>query len=432
MALGLGAITMAQNGFNVPYSQYGVGDLYQPYNMPMASSLGGTVYTLAGNNFINPFNPASYAAIQKESFVFDMGLNIEMNNLADENSHLYDADGNIGHLIVGFPFCKWWKTSIGLTPYSSVNYASTQEMIDSTTYGKMKTIYEGTGGVSQITWGHAFNIGKYVALGVNVNYLTGTINKAITYDFRQGDTNYFVNSRRLKSTHIHSVTLDFGLQYFQPLSENYTLEFGAVFTPKMTTSVTDQALIYTVNHDELLDTIFPDKGKENTDGKYKSKVTQPMRIGVGLSLLHNDTWRIAANYTYATHSGLMYEENPDINLFGSSVLYNEENDNMKYSLGFQWLGNRNATQYIRRIGFNAGGYYESGKLILNINNQIQELNEFGMGIGATFPMRKGRSLLHLSFVYRHFGKLNPLMRECWTIGLSIGSCETWFQKRKYN
>ena len=430
MALGLGAIAMAQNGFNVPYSQYGIGDLYQPFNMPMASGMGGVVYSRAGNNFVNPFNPASYAAVQKESFVFDMGLNIEMNNLKDKNSSLYDADGNVSHILVAFPFCKWWKTSIGLMPYSNVNYQSIHTTTDSNSYGSMKTVYEGVGGLSQLTWGHAFNVGKYVSLGFNINYLTGSIQKAITYDFDQGDTNYFVNSRRLKDTYIRNFTFDFGIQYFQPLGEKYTLELGAVFTPKLTTSVTDKALIYTTNgKDELLDTIFPYKGE---DGEYKSNLTQPMKIGVGVSILRNERWRLAGDFTYATHSGLFYEENPNINLFGSSVLKNVENDNMRMALGFQWLGNRNATQYIKRVGFSAGAHYETGKLILNIDNTTHNLNEFGMGVGVTMPMRKGRSLMNISFAYRHFGKLNPLMRECWTIGISISSCETWFQKRKYN
>ena len=48
----------AQNGFNMPYSQFGIGSNEQPYNMPMVTRLGGTAYTLGGNNFVNPFNPA--------------------------------------------------------------------------------------------------------------------------------------------------------------------------------------------------------------------------------------------------------------------------------------------------------------------------------------------------------------------------------------
>ena len=71
----------AQNGFNLPYSQYGLGVSELPFNMPVASRMGGVVYTRQGNNIINPFNPASYGSIEKESFVFDMGFNIQLSRL---------------------------------------------------------------------------------------------------------------------------------------------------------------------------------------------------------------------------------------------------------------------------------------------------------------------------------------------------------------
>ena len=39
----------AQNGFNMPLSQFGVGSSELPLNMPMATRMGGAIYTMAGN-----------------------------------------------------------------------------------------------------------------------------------------------------------------------------------------------------------------------------------------------------------------------------------------------------------------------------------------------------------------------------------------------
>ena len=47
-------------------------------------------------------------------------------------------------------------------------------------------------------------------------------------------------------------------------------------------------------------------------------------------------------------------------------------------------------------------------------------------------MRKGRSVLNLSLGYSSFGTSELLRRDCLTVGLSIGSCERWFVKRRYN
>ena len=47
-------------------------------------------------------------------------------------------------------------------------------------------------------------------------------------------------------------------------------------------------------------------------------------------------------------------------------------------------------------------------------------------------MRKGRSVLNLSLSYSSFGTPDLLQRNMITFGLSIGSCESWFVKRKFN
>lgn len=410
-----------QNGLNMPYSQYGVGESGMPFNMPFSMGMGGAVYTLSGSNYVNPFNPASYASVQKETFVFDMGLNIQMSRLKDASASLYDADGNIGYLAVAFPLTKWWKTSVGLMPGTDMSYASSK--IDSTEGGAMKTIYDGMGGVSQAYWGHAFNIGKRLSVGMNMNYMFGSIGRQIVYDFQGNDSTYWVDSYRRKESTIRSLFLDLGLQYRQPLGEKYTLGLGLVCKLPKASRVTDVALVATA----LGDTIFPLPGQENT---YTSTLEQPLTLGAGLSLERNNRWLVAADFTHAPWSGLKYTENTTYSLFGRSALSYGENS--RFSLGFDYKGNKDATQYIRRIGIRAGIHYEQGKLRLNLDGNDYCLNEFGMGAGLAFPMRKGQSVMNLSIHYAHYGSLSPLMRNSVTIGISVGSCESWFVKRKYN
>ena len=71
--LGFLGNVQGQNGFNMPYSQFGIGFTDLPYTVPVVNRMGGVAYTLSGSNYINPFNPASYGSIGMESFVFDMG-----------------------------------------------------------------------------------------------------------------------------------------------------------------------------------------------------------------------------------------------------------------------------------------------------------------------------------------------------------------------
>ena len=139
LMLTLAMTATAQNGLNSPYSQYGIGLNDMPYNMPAAAALGGVVYTRASTNMLNPFNPASYAIIGKETFIFDMGLNIEATTLRNNDDKLRDGDGNLGYLAIGFPLTKWWKTALGVMPLSDVNYQSVRT-VEGTPYLTNKTL----------------------------------------------------------------------------------------------------------------------------------------------------------------------------------------------------------------------------------------------------------------------------------------------------
>ncbi len=428
----------AQNGLNSPYSQYGIGMNNMPYNMPSMAALGGVTSTRSSLNMINPFNPASYASIGMESMVFDMGLSIEMTTLRGEGGSQYDADGNIGYLAIGFPLTKWWKTALGVMPMSDVNYQSIRTMPLSIG-GEVKTKYEGNGGVAQFFWGHAFNIlggndakKPQLRAGFNIDYLYGNLTRAVTFDFTANDTTYFMDSRSQKDTYVKNLLLDLGVLYDHPIGEKYKLSLGLTMKPHRKMRVTDNALVYTfvtnAASEYMRDTIFPLDGG---DSEFESDLEQPFTTGVGVSFQRNDKWLVALDATFAAWSGLKYTENSSYSIFGQSPM--RYGGNQRYALGLQLLGDKNAANYMRRITYSAGAHYESGRLQLQMTDGNEyKLNEWGVGIGMTLPMRKGRSALNVSAAYSSFGTVDLLRRDVFTIGISVGSCESWFVKRKFN
>ena len=156
----------------------------------------------------------------------------------------------------------------------------------------------------------------------------------------------------------------------------------------------------------------------------------PLTIGGGIALERNDLWEVAVDGYYAPFSGLNYVENTDYNIFGSSSLRSAEN--WRVSLGGEWKGDASASSYWARIGISAGIYHNHGRLTLDVNDEGYCLNESGVGMGFSLPMRKGRSVLTLSMAYSRFGDISLLRRDCFTMGITIGSCERWFVKKKYN
>lgn len=432
-----GITVKAQNGINDPYSQYGIGSGNIPFNMPVFTALGGSVLTYSSTNAINPFNPASYATIASESFVFDMGLNIQNTKLSNKNGEMSDGDGNLGYIAVGFPIARWWKTSLSMMPLGDLSYSSVYTEV-AEPWGVAKTSYEGTGGVTMFTWGHAFNImggtdskKPQLRAGFNINYLYGPLTRAITYSFPDNDTSYYMNSRRQKDTHIKNFTYDIGVQYERPFGGDYRFVVGLNIKPKRSMSVKDKSMVYTyvtyATQEYMRDTIFPANGE---DPEYNSELVQPFTTGIGFSIQRDNRWRVALDATFASSSGIKYIENTDYNIFGKSPL--RYGSNSRYAFGMQLLGDKNSSSYLRRITVSAGAHYEYGKLRLNIDNENHCLNEWGVGLGFSLPMRKGRSAVNITVAYSSLGTTDLLRNEVFTFGISLGSCESWFVKRKFN
>ena len=424
----------AQNSFNVPFSQFGLGTSELPFNLPIATRLGGTVYTLSGNNFVNPFNPASYGAIETESFVFDMGVGVQLSTLRDNNESMFDADGNLGYLMMAMPLTKWWKLAAGLMPYSTVDYESVTQQTDPTYNGTVKTIYGGTGGVNEVFLGTAFNVlrGKgmkpSLQVGFNLNYLTGKIERSIAYTFLGNDTTYFLNSSRYKKTNISNLTFDAGVQLRQPLGDKVALTLGVVYKPYLDMKVKDMALIYTYLGSSLLDTVFPAAG---ADPEFESRLERPQTIGVGVSLELDKRWRIAVDATFAEWQCMKYTEGQNPSIMGNSTLRYNGHSN-RYAVGLERMGNMDAQSYWGRISWSCGAHLTQGALYLNLGGTDYTLGEKGFGAGATMPMRKGKSLLTLSVGYNSLGSPEVLQHNTVTFGIGVSSCERWFFKRKYN
>lgn len=429
----IGLRTEAQNGFNMPYSQFGIGLSELPFSVPTVTRMGGVVYTQSGSNYINPFNPASYGSIGMESFVFDMGAGITLTRLQNNNDHAKDADGNISHLMFGLPITKWWKLAGGLLPYSEVDYATVSEGSYASN-SIVKNIYDGTGGTSMVFLGSAFNIldnskGRRLQAGFNIDLLLGRIQRALSYAFQGIDTTHYMDKRRFKETDLTNLLFDFGVQYWEPLNEKYTLGVGLTYKPYRKMNITDKVLIYTYHASDqtLSDTIFPLAGESSN---ITSTLERDHTFGLGINFARNHRWMVAFDATFSGWAGMKYTEGINPPVFGESSL--DYGPYSRYAVAFEKTGDMDASSYWNRISWSLGAHMENGAMRLNINGRNEIIDAWGCGLGASLPMRKGRSLLTLSVGYRSLGNKDLLQQESLTFGISVSSCERWFVKRKYN
>lgn len=138
-----------------PYSRYGVGDIGGK-GFAQGFTLGGTHIALQNDTtpifYINNGNPASYVNARYVTAELGARYNRLTLQSADEKNTINNA--SLGYIALGFPIKKWWGASAGLIPFSSVGYKVSDEQ-DIASIGKVKYLYEGSGGINQVYLGNA-------------------------------------------------------------------------------------------------------------------------------------------------------------------------------------------------------------------------------------------------------------------------------------
>jgi len=406
----------AQNEIGSPYSAYGLGYLSNANNFRIMS-MGSTEIGSRENYNVNINNPASYTAIDTTSFLFEGGLLAKYTRLKAKGIDEDATTASLGHLLMGFPLNKWWKSSVGLVPYSTVGYSVTDnEYVDNV--GSILYEYKGIGGISRVNWGNAIQPFKFLSVGVNASYLFGTIDRSQKITFP--DSLYMIKTKINNSVSPGDFYFDFGVQYFTQLKKDIKLVVGAVYHPKINVRAKKEYIarnfIVEANNDEKFqDTIayISDKGM----------ILFPSGYGLGISLAKTDHWFFGVDYKFDNWQ--------DYRIFGASdSLVNSRS----ITMGGKLVPDFSSTSYLSRIDYRIGAkYYESYLKLMG-----KQLNGFGITFGFGLPVRslaiKGtKSMINVGFEIGRRGTLEQnLIRENYAnffFGVTI--YETWFFKRRY-
>ena len=258
-----------------PYSRFGIGDL-SGNNNAWNFSLGQTGIALRSPNHVNYTNPASYGGFDSLSFVFEGGFSAESVRLTSTFQTTSRSYASLGYLSFGIPVTKWWKTAIGLVPFSDVGY-NVATLEKSATAGNIQTLYEGSGGINRFFWGNAFNITKSLSVGVNISYLFGnSLRESIVFF---PDSMHTMNYMIENSINVADFYFSFGAQYKLKIKRDMSIVLGAVFAPNTSISATANSLAHTF----LISTAGIEIPKD-TIGKvdgYKGLILLPWMAGGG-------------------------------------------------------------------------------------------------------------------------------------------------------
>lgn len=364
---------------------------------------------------INMSNPASYNSLDSLTFLFEFGLYGKFSKFNSDIGSTTANDINFRYLALNFRINRWMATSLGITPYSDVGYdIEIYDYLDNT--GNFYTRYYGEGSLSRAYIGAAFGPVKNVSLGVNLNYLFGSLTHNAELYFL--DSYDFYNTQKYERLRVRQFGLDLGLQATFPLkNEQKRIILGAILEnkPKYTAFKSD------IVQKNLTASSATDQDTLNFQDEEKGKIKFPLTYGAGVSYVKENEWEVNFDYYHQTWSKATF--------FGSTNPVLTDLD--KFALGAEWIPEKfSIRSYIKKVAYRAGIRYEKSYLMLS-NKQI---NDIGISFGIGLPIYRSSSTINIGAEFGRRGtKKNNLIQEKYTkINLSVNLHDIWFVKRKYD
>jgi hypothetical protein len=392
-----------------PYSMYGYGILGDRATS-MQSQMGGIGVAMNSGRQVNVINPASYAAVDSLTFLFDMGADMSMLWSKEGSVKDHQNGGGLSYVTMQVPLWKHFGASLGLVPYSSVGYAFGNDI----SHGAVEN--QGSGGINELYLGFAGEF-KGFSLGVNVSYDFGNIVNDVFATTTAGDVTKYEHVMKVRDCNVV-----IGAQYTARWSKFNKMVFGLTYSPKKTMFGRTFQTSQNTDNDTYPDTVAIMSMK----GKYFT----PHAVGAGIS------------YTYDKQSHIMVEA--DFSWQGwKDALYSplykatdkehpvfegmEFNNRTRFAVGAECIPKLRGN-YGERMTYRIGAYYTNDYLNIKGN----DVKEIGVSAGVGFPTPEGKTMVNLGVEWKQrYASPQTLIRENYfNITLGVNFNEVWFFKRK--
>ena len=388
-----------------PYSKFGYGMLND--NATSAQkAMGGVGYALNNGRQINAMNPASYAAMDSLTFLWDVGATCSnlwsreqgVDGKANTSS---STGGGLDYITMQFPITKWMGASVGLVPFTSVGYSFGKEV----SHGISS--HSGFGGLNQLYLGLSARPFNNFTVGANIGYIWGHTVNDVYATTNAGTTSLFERVVRVRD---YNLTL--GIQYDIDINENNKLTLGVVYNPEKRIHGKTWGAYYDMDSDSDPDTV----GYQRLGKNY----SMPNTFGGGVAYVFQKRFTAALDFTYQDWSNAK---------FGTIEGFEETkfDNRWKLAAGVEYMHNPRGN-YWQRIAFRCGGYYNHDYINVKDNN----VREFGVAVGFGLPTPSTKTVINIGFEYKHRATTpaDLITEDYFNITLGINFNEMWFWKNK--
>jgi hypothetical protein len=398
----------SQTRISSPYTMYGLGEIYFNNNF-RTLGMGGLSIGVQSNTSVNFINPASYVAVDTNSFVFESILFSHFYGQKTADQSQMTNYSSLGSLSFAFPVYKWWASAFGLTPFSAVGY----KVFDQQAYEEIGTInytYEGLGGIHQVYWGNAFKLGKGFSFGVNSSYLFGNFKDVAVVS--SDSTNFYLSTQD-RSISARGLMFNAGVQYKKDFSADRELIVGATFgnATKLNAYENILQVLYLPGY------TVPDTVQNYVDKE--GDLVIPANWAVGFTYKANKKWMAGVDFYNQNWQDLQFA-NQSLNL----------NNSYQISLGTQYTPEIHTySTFLSKLRYTAGVRYKQTHIIHNQH----AVNEVGIGFGFNFRLRRSLSGMSFGFEWANRGDLtnNKLREDLFKFNIGINIHERWFIRSKF-
>lgn len=390
----------AQKGVNSLYSAFGIGDLEEK-DYSRSFGVGSAGIARGSESFLNELNPASYGRLPMETFFFE--ASVAARTVQYNTSTNYQTAGDIGfkRFALGFKAHKMWGMSLGLMPYSRVDYKLLNTRSIEGTTSDIRNAIEGSGGINRLYFSNAVQLTKNLSLGVSTAMLFGPVTTTDSLGGSGTESDVYSEVK----TSYRSFEFSTGLQYTGKIGE---WQLGGGLTYRLKNKLNSEQDFSLKAMDE---SVLYEESRSARD------YTLPEQIGAGIHVSNGQlSW--LADYRQQNWKGL--NENKTDFQYVNAKRYS---GGMEYTFYRDYFNTR-----VEGLILQAGANYSTGYLKV----KGEPLTDFGITAGASLPSRTGHLRYYIGIEGGQRGRaVKGLVKENYlNVVLHLSLRDNWFFRRK--
>lgn len=413
-------VFLAVDGFGqsarTPFSSFGIGE---PYGNALVNQQGmaGVGVSHPQYYFINNQNPA-LLVYNSINTAFQAGLVMERRSISNDTLSEKSQGGNMNYLVTAFPIKPGkWTTSVGLMPYTSVNYRMQYSDYVTDRPEQVRITEEGSGGLTQLYWSNGVRITKDLAVGVKAAYIFSSIVKSYKNQLYTSPepVNYIAGIE--EKSYVKDFMFGTGISFSKDSlfrRNQYRLSFGAVYDFATNLSATKTDRIFRTN------TLGDTTDVSVLPSSKKGSFAIPAGVTIGISLSRGILWSIGTEFSFQDWADFKDVDGRNEGMQSS----------WRAAIGGELTPDPfSANNYFQRITYRVGLSYEENPFLVN----GQPLKDLGINFGFTLPAGRTNSV-DFGFRYGKRGKKseNILEEDYFKIYFGITFNDRWFIKQRYD